>query len=295
MRSSPTSFAFAVTWPSYAMYGVYAQIYGLTMEPISYVPEHFTTPAELCSNLPPGLKVLFLPNLMLKYFLAPGGEPEAPLADRIVTVGEHTAQLLSANGHKPERIRVGGALQMHGLRAELPPDSSKSKHAPTVLVAPYVGLEEAAELVDMAIHLFTEKDGVRVVVKCHPRLPFEKIQKLINTRLPQHVHVSEEAVTDLMQSSSLMVYTGSTVCIEAIAIGLPVVHLRTRFDLDLDPLEETPDARLEATGLRELRQQVRWLLDRREEYVAAKAWGWNILVEQMFGRVSEKTYRAFVD
>ena len=53
---------FAVPWPTYAMYRVNGNILNLNLAPITYTPEHFTTPTELCSGLPRDTKVLFLPN-----------------------------------------------------------------------------------------------------------------------------------------------------------------------------------------------------------------------------------------
>ena len=237
------------------------------------------------------------PRLMLNLYLAPGGEVDAPLPDRVVAVGQHSARLLSADGHDPTRIRVGGALQMQDLLAlrsrANEPLTERNDHV--VLVAPSNALEEAVELVDMALRLFDEEEGVRIVVKCHPITPFEKVRGFIRERLPRHVEVSDEPISDLMLKSSVMVYGGSTVCIQALALGLPAVHLRPRFDLDLDPLEATPDIRLEALGLEELRQKVRWLLDHREEYVAQHRDRWAELVQEMYGPVTEQTFRAFVD
>ena len=53
---------FAVTWPGYAMYDVYARMYGLTETKIIYAPDRFMTASELCSKVPDYAKVLFLPN-----------------------------------------------------------------------------------------------------------------------------------------------------------------------------------------------------------------------------------------
>lgn len=57
-----TGDTFAVTWPGYAMYDVYADILGCELAPIIYNPDDFTTPEKLCEQLPEGIKILFLPN-----------------------------------------------------------------------------------------------------------------------------------------------------------------------------------------------------------------------------------------
>jgi hypothetical protein len=92
-----------------------------------------------------------------------------------------------------------------------------------------------------------------------------------------------------------MVYSGSTVAIEAMALGVPTIHLTSQFDFDLDPLEAVPDLRLAAMGLEDLRQKVRWLLEHREEYIAQHQEDWASLVSDMYGPVTEETFRAFVE
>jgi hypothetical protein len=237
------------------------------------------------------------PRMLLNMYLAPGGEKEAPLPDRVVTVGEYTARLFSSDGYDSGMVRSGGAFQQLGNHA---PASAASRSqvpedGPSVLAAPSMGREEAKELVDVVIGMFGEVDGVRVVIKCHPTMPFSMITRTANWQLPAHVEVSEEPIDELMDKSSVMIYTGSTVCIQALNKGLPMVHLCRQFGLDLDPLELEPEARLDAMGLEDLRDKVCWLLDHREEYIDSHQERWNCLLSQMFGPVTEQTYLAFVD
>jgi surface carbohydrate biosynthesis protein (TIGR04326 family) len=278
---------------------------GFSIDRIIYIYENQPWERALCWEvkrfLPKAMLIGYqharVPRLLLNFYLAPGGEDKAPLPHRVVTVGRHTARLLSAGGYEPERIRVGGALHLQDPPA-LRPQASKlsaAANGATVLVAPSNSSEETAELVHLAVRLFTENDGVRIVIKCHPLMPFHKVSNSIDGQLPKHVEVSDEPLTDLMLKSSLMVYSGSTVCVEALALGLPAVHVRPQFDLDLDPLELVPDFRLEATGLEELRQKVLWLLCHREEYIAQHREKWNRFADEMYGPVTERTFLAFVE
>ena len=238
-----------------------------------------------------------VPQMLLNFWLAHEGESEAPLPHRIVTVGRHTARQLSNDGHSSSSIRVGGALQLQGLLAlrHRSADAPASRDRAAVLVASSDCLEEAAELVYMAGNLFEEDEGISVVVKCHPRMPFKRVADLTGLHLPDHVMLSEEPIADLMLESSIMVYSGSTVGIQALALGLPVVHLRTQFDLDLDPLDAVPHLRLEATGLEELREKVRWLVTHGKEYVDQRQVEWDRLIEDFYGPVTVQTYRAFLE
>jgi len=278
---------------------------GLPLERIIYIYENQPWERAICwearRSLPKtalvGYQHARVPRFILNWHLAPDGEPDAPLPDFIVTVGKHTAHLLSSHGYDEERIRVGGALQMQGL-AELSTTNSEPRAAgtaPVVLVAPAAGREEAAEVVEMAVRLFNEDDGVQVIVKCHPSMPFSRFESLLDGKLPNHAQMSQEPITDLMLKSSLLLYTGSTVCVQALALGLPVVYVRPQFDLGMDALEAEPDLRLEAMGPKELGEKVRWLLDHREEYIEQHKDAWNRFLEEMYGPVTERSFRAFID
>jgi hypothetical protein len=179
----------------------------------------------------------------------------------------------------------------------MPADSTLRANGSTniVLVACSDGLEESAELAFIAANLFGEDEGIQIILKCHPRAPFEMIKDAIDIQMPKHVRVSEEPIVELMQNCLIMVYSGSTVAVQALAVGLLPIHVRTTFDFDLDPLESFPQARLEATGISEVREQIRWLMDHRDTYAAEHREEWERIVEEMYGTVTEETYMAFVE
>jgi len=204
---------------------------------------------------------------------------------------------LTTDGYDPVQVRVAGALQMQELLgSESANNESKPPPTvPTVLVAPSSGKEEATELVDMAMHLFGEDDGIDVVVKCHPLMPFRQAGGPDPDDLPRHIRLSNQPIVDLMGECSLMVYSGSTVCVQALSLGLPLIHVRPQFDLDLDPLEAAPDARPSVTGIEELREKVRWMLQHREQYISENRDSWSQLAGNVYGSVNENTLHAFID
>jgi len=236
-------------------------------------------------------------KLLLNWHLASGGEPEAPLPDHIVTVGQLTADLLSHGGYTPGQLRVGGALNAENRLPTSPPAPSLSDgpQEKVVLIAASYSSEETAELATVAGLLYGPDDGVQVILKCHPGTPLERIRQFARIDLPAHVTVSSEPIESLMLRSSVMVYSGSTVCIEALAAGLPVIHLRPRFDFDLDPLDSVPETRLTATGVEELRNAVDWLLNHRREYISEHKYEWERVSTAMYGQVNEETIRAFTE
>lgn len=238
-----------------------------------------------------------LPRFLLKFFLAPGEEAIQPQPHRIVTPGAYGARLLCDNGHSQARIRVGGGLRSQRFLSMSASGvgAADDSREPLVLVALQMGWEDTAELLDQVGEAFVNDTIVRVVVKPHPLLPLHEIEDRLGKPLPVHLRVSHEPLSDLLRQASVLVYGGSTACIEALIFEVPLVHVRPWFISDTDPLEHARDARLEATGVDELRENVRWLLEHREEYVARQRERWQALVRDMFGPVTEATYRAFVE
>ena len=175
-----------------------------------------------------------------------------------------------------------------------PSQSDESDYTRTVLIATSIG-PEAEELAHISANLFNEDDGIKVILKCHPLQQVEKIRGLDRAWFSGHLQLSDEPIVELMQKCSLMVYSVSSVCIQALALGLPLIHMRPQINLEMDPLEAAPDARLQATNLEELRDKIQWLLDNREEYITQHRQQWKELALDIYGPVTDASVRAFVD
>ena len=238
-----------------------------------------------------------LPQYLLKFFLAPGEETIQPQPHRIVTAGSYNAQMLGRNGHSPARIRVGGGLRSQGLlsRWESSPGLRQNGGGRRILVLLQMEWEDTVELLDCVDELFVNDKTIQIMVRPHPLLPSHEIEKRLGRRIPADICASDQPLSDLLLGSAAALYVASTACIEAMSLEIPTVHVRPRFVLDTDPLEHARDARLEATGAKELREKIHWLLEHREEYVAQQREQWRTLVREMFGPVTEETYLAFVE
>ena len=90
-----------------------------------------------------------------------------------------------------------------------------------------------------------------------------------------------------------MIYSGSTVCFEAISHGVPVIHHRPRFDFDLDPLEDFPDVRLKSFNALDLQKQINWILEHRTEFINQQQSDWANAVSSMYSDVNSNPYQVF--
>ena len=277
---------------------------GVRIDRIIYVYENQPWERALCwgirSHLPNttlvGYQHARTPKFMLNFHLAPGGEELAPLPDFIVTNGGYTSTILKSGGFRDDQIRIGASFQMQSVDlVNLDNDFDIDENTtPSILFATSEGKQETAELILMACNIFEEGDGIKVIIKCHPLMPFTDALGALDVDLPAHVRVIDGPILDLISKSTLMIYTGSTVCVQALSLNVPVIHFRPRIDFDMDPLEFVPEARLEANGLEDLRNKVSWLMSNREDYIQEHSDEWSNLVNELFGTVTDDVVNTFI-
>ena len=165
-----------------------------------------------------------------------------PLPDRVVTNGETFARVLREQGFPPERIQVGCALRheyIHRVEA-------RAGAQGFVLAAGSIDAAQTIELVDKAHAAF----GDELVVKLHPAVDDAHVRQA----LPAEVNYADRPLDELLREARTMLYTYSVVAYEALAAGVPPIFVRSETLLDLDQLEPTPDLRLAARTVDELRE-----------------------------------------
>ncbi|MFQ5875040.1 MAG: hypothetical protein ACE5JL_14765, partial [Dehalococcoidia bacterium] len=135
-----------------------------------------------------------------------------------------------------------------------------------------------------------------VILKCHPLMPFRRIARALGLApLPEHIQVSEEPLERLLQEGGVMVYSTGLSCIEALDLGVPVVHLQPDLNLDLDPLDFAPEVRPSVRTPRELAAAVEHIVRDRQSLVTTYGEQWRTVVQQLLGEVSEETYALFLE
>jgi len=253
-----------------------------------------------------GYQNVNLPSLSLNFFVAEPERALMPLPDLLIANGRYSFELLAHDGHDPERLRCGGALgylHLAGLAAREPArslGSARDRSAPrfTVLVTTSNGVPLACELLWKAIQAFTAELGIRVLIKCHPGLLFAALSSALGLdRLPANFEVCDRPVPELLRRCAALLYMDSTSSLEALAIGVPVVHVVSDFGLDIDHLERMSEVRLSARTPEELRRAVLSLTQEAEEEGAAadRRRRGREVVTTFFGPSDEQAYRWFLD
>ena len=175
-----------------------------------------------------------------------------PLPDRVVTVGDVTREYLEACGHYPAGLfRTGGALRQ-APREPLPPASLEGRPL-RLLLALSSSRRELAEAVAMLRALQERRSDIEVGVRPHPEFPLAllpaNLREAVGTGMR---NLSSTPLADNLDWCDAVVYVSSTVALEALLAGRPVITLRLSDVIDPDPLLGDPPLRQHAASLAEL-------------------------------------------
>lgn len=176
-------------------------------------------------------------------YLGPAEQKIVPLPDRIITLGEVTADFLINKGHYDrEKIKVGCALRFRTGTALLPSGGKK--------ILAILGCQpRAGMMLDWLTQAFQRTD-YQVVVRPHPASP-------LSGKVPFAVS-NADLLTDLTEAA-VVLYDLSAVGLEALALGRPVIHLRFDDLLSFDPLFGFRE-KSEAASPSELLSKVAWIM-----------------------------------
>jgi hypothetical protein len=231
-------------------------------------------------------------RMYLNYFISKLETDIIPFPDRVVTNGKYTRDLFVESGYPAKKVVQGGAVRYTYL-LESKISARHREGSPVVLVTPSIGMFEAMELIWKVLKAFEHRNDYRVLIKCHPDMPFERISEHLRIKLPDHFTVSDSPFADLLKGSDVLIYTYSTTCIEAIASGIPAVHVESDLTVDLDPLDFYPGAGLSARNPEEIVKGVEEAITMDEKELSRKRKIWSDVVRNLFGSVDDSVYRLF--
>jgi hypothetical protein len=160
-----------------------------------------------------------------------------PMPDRIITIGEITKKfLVETGGYNPARVREGCGLRFAHLYTI---KNKKRTRRNTLLVTPEGIMSESVTLANFVHSALQKKAGLRIVLRPHPALPFEKYKKYLNfnpNESDNFLISANESVKKDLDETDIIVYRGSTLALEALKMGIPVIYLALSDIISVDPL-----------------------------------------------------------
>ncbi len=164
----------------------------------------------------------------------------APHPDKVVTTGKKATAILKKYSHFPEsKIRTGCALRYQYLY-ELNYKATKQIGEKYIILVALEAAIEASELLSYAIKQAKFSNNIVFIVRPHPAFSIETMLDKIGMsycELPHNVEISKFIhVVDDIERSDAVLYWGSTVSLEALMMGKPVISFNMNNMLSFDPL-----------------------------------------------------------
>ncbi|MDB3994415.1 CDP-glycerol glycerophosphotransferase family protein [Gammaproteobacteria bacterium] len=109
-----------------------------------------------------------------------------------------------------------------------------------ILVAFPISITASIEMLDMLISSFSLSDkNYQFILKAHPTVRERNITSGLFTQLPSNfVFSSERSFSRLMRASSTLITEASSVCLESLALGRPVIIMQSSRGLTYDPIPD---------------------------------------------------------
>jgi len=178
------------------------------------------------------------------FLLGEGEHRVIPLPDTILTMGEITRNIMHDIGRFPTSLlEVGCALRQQPFRGQI--KSRKSKNA-RIFVVLSSNLEEYVKVLNFLEKALEGQAGYEIWLRPHPVFTLEEAIKINGLPQFKFYNASRETLDECYQWADILVYVHSTLSIEALMRGIPVVNLDIAEVLDPDPLFNFDDFRWRA-------------------------------------------------
>jgi len=130
-----------------------------------------------------------------------------------------------------------------GLRFKYLFDVSKKERTRNykILVTPEGVLSESVNLVNFVFDSLKGCEGLNIIIRPHPALQFESFKNNLKfdvESFPNFTISKNDSVKKDLDISDIVIYRGSSLSIEALKTGLPVIYVDLNDMISVDPLFE---------------------------------------------------------
>ena len=230
------------------------------------------------------------------------GNPLAfmPLPDRFVVHGPAAKRIAEAGGYPGSRIDVAGAARLDYLHRRLKEPSAHRLGVPdgcrVVLVASPIWPDRTRSLLEIAMRGLRNRDGVFTIFRLHPldRLREQRVHDLAAKHGFRNYSVAKADLYTLIRAAEVLFTMSSTTGAEALAMGVPAIHLQRARDLDLSPFFEFPDAAIQVSSVEEFGRALELILQRGPALADLRK-KWAEVISETFYTVDGKAGERFVE
>lgn len=191
-----------------------------------------------------------VPQASANMFIGSKEKDIIPKPDRILTTGEIPKRIIERYG----ALNGGVIVPACALRHEyLFTFSAEKRLRSGIILLALEGVPDICGMVNYCLQQLGNNDTYKILIRTHPVLPIKRIQhKLIAPLKSFHNVIVSEGGSRLLkediQRAEMVMYWGSTVGMEALWMGKPVIHYDNGSVLSYDPLFECSHLKWSVNG-----------------------------------------------
>lgn len=184
-----------------------------------------------------GFQHAFISRNSFKYFPGEKEKNIIPLPDRIISIGNVTKdKMLTYGSYKSEIFSTGCALRQEYLSSITP---LRRKRFNKIVVPLTMVKNESLSMMHFLNDSGIAHSGLNIIIRCHPAAAFGSFSKEIDFNIPDNFSIrNKKSVRDELADTDMVLYTWTTVAVEALKMGLPVIYMDILKPMYVDPLFE---------------------------------------------------------
>ena len=184
-----------------------------------------------------GIQHTVVPQSFLNYFVSASETQARLLPDVIYTTGARTAEIMrrySSAENLP--VKAGCALRFGSLHGIAPAQRRLVKN----ILLPLEASLRAEPMVRWVFGQVLGNSRYQVRVRTHPLLPWSVCERKMGLKARGNITASGATLAEDLAWADVVVYWSTTVALEALMMGKPLVHFSNGDLLSFDPLFECP-------------------------------------------------------
>lgn len=243
-----------------------------------------------------GFQHTTITKLLLNFFNNDEEINFIPLPDKIITGGNTPKKIMIENCNYPSNIiKEGCALRYHSLLEKNISNEKEKNKTYNILIGTAASIDESVRVIDFVYNTI-KKEKYTITFRPHPLLSFDKIKEKIDFELGTNFKVStKKNVTEDINNSDIFIYTQTSLCIEAIMTGTPLIYLDIDEIYNDDPLFQCESLKWQVSQKKELLSTINKIYnmssdDFKKQYKSAKNY-----LEKYFYPITEERLNVFIE
>ncbi|MCA9408091.1 MAG: hypothetical protein H6755_07240 [Candidatus Omnitrophica bacterium] len=239
-----------------------------------------------------GFQHAFISRNSFKYFPGKGEGKVIPLPDTIATLGQITPEIMQRYGHYPKSIFSPACALRQDYIFKL--RQLVRNNDGNIFVPLTITVEDTLKVLNFLIEAGLNKYDKNIYLRFHPVTPLNKVLRQFTHQWPANFIISDTpSMEEELRRCSVVLYTWTTVCLEAIKMGRPVIYIDVNYPLEVDPLFEIRSFKNVCNNPHELISRIEDFLNLEEEAYKRQLDEAQDYVNQYLSSVTKESYNAF--